>query len=257
MNSDCNNIYGEHCLIDPTSQIMASTVSENSKIFRHARLFSSIIGISSTIGDFSTIRESRIDDFCQIQRHCDIMRTRIGRYTCLERMSVAHDVEIGSFCAISWNVSMGGDNHDFHQPTIHPFYYNSTFGIEENPELKKQQDILEAQEEPCKIGNDVWIGCGVIINRGITIGNGACIGAGSVVTRDVPPYAVVVGTPARVIKYRFDESVIDRLQKVAWWNWPVDVLKANRHLFKSHLDESLLSQMEEITENFSKGKHNK
>lgn len=242
-----NNPLKKKYLIDVTSQMVNSTVGDDSKVFCNARILSSSVGNNTTVGDFSTIRESQIGDNCRIQRYCDIMRTNIGNYTCIERMSVAHDVEIGAFCAISWNVSMGGDNHDYKQPTIHPFYYNSSFAIEDDPMLKKQQDILEAQEEPCKIGNDVWIGCHVIINRGVTIGNGACIGAGSVVTHDVPPYAVVVGVPARIIKYRFEQDIIDRLEKIQWWNWNRMVLRKYKDLFKQHVNDALLKQMEEIS----------
>jgi len=75
------------------------------------------------------------------------------------------------------------------------------------------------------IGHDVWIGTGALIMSGVTIGNGAAIGARSVVTHDVPPYAVVAGVPARVLKFRFDESTIAALQKVAWWDWPEQKIK--------------------------------
>lgn len=71
------------------------------------------------------------------------------------------------------------------------------------------------------IGNDVWIGHGALILPGVTIGNGAIIGAGAVVARDVPDYAIVAGNPARVIRYRFDPEVIERLNRIAWWDWPV------------------------------------
>lgn len=69
------------------------------------------------------------------------------------------------------------------------------------------------------IGNDVWIGHGVTIKTGITVGDGAVIGSGSVVTKDVPPYSVVAGVPARVLRYRFDDNTIDALQKLRWWEW--------------------------------------
>jgi acetyltransferase-like isoleucine patch superfamily enzyme len=72
------------------------------------------------------------------------------------------------------------------------------------------------------IGNDVWVGCGVTILSGITIGDGAVVGAGAVVTHDVPPYAVAVGNPAKIIKYRFDPSSIEYLLKLRWWDWSMN-----------------------------------
>ena len=76
------------------------------------------------------------------------------------------------------------------------------------------------------IGNDVWIGAHATIMGGVKIGNGAVIGAGAVVAKDVPPYAIVLGNPARVIKYRFDEATIEWLQKLRWWNWTPEKIKS-------------------------------
>ena len=91
-----------------------------------------------------------------------------------------------------------------------------------------EEDVLR----PVSIGNDVWIGARVIVLGGVTIGNGAVIGAGSVVTRDVPPYAVVAGTPARLIRYRFEEPVIRRLEELRWWDKPEEELKRALPLFQ-------------------------
>ena len=82
------------------------------------------------------------------------------------------------------------------------------------------------------IGNDVWVGYGATILRGVNIGNGAIIGAGAVVTKDVPPYAVVAGVPAKIIRFRFDDNKIDSLQKSNWWDKPFDyewMVKMSEH----------------------------
>jgi serine acetyltransferase len=83
------------------------------------------------------------------------------------------------------------------------------------------------------IGNDVWIGAKSTIMSGVKIGDGAVIGSGSVVAKDVPPYAIVVGNPAKVIKYRFDEQQIENLLEIAWWNWPEHKIKEEAMLLWS------------------------
>lgn len=88
------------------------------------------------------------------------------------------------------------------------------------------------EENTVQIGNDVWVGSHVLINGGIKVGNGAVIGAGAVVVKDVPAYAVVGGVPARVIRYRFPEEFISKLEELQWWNMPEDLLKANISVFQ-------------------------
>ena len=82
-----------------------------------------------------------------------------------------------------------------------------------------------------KIGNDVWIGRSAIVLSGVNIGNGAVIGAGSVVTKDVPDYAIVAGNPAKLIRYRFDEHTIQELQSLKWWAWPDEKIKQYAEYF--------------------------
>ncbi len=93
------------------------------------------------------------------------------------------------------------------------------------------------------VGNDVWIGQDVVIKGGVKIGDGAVIGARSVVTRDVPPYAVVAGVPAKVIKYRFEQEKIDFLEKLQWWNWTPEEIYQNLDRLKK-FDETLLKENE-------------
>ena len=97
-----------------------------------------------------------------------------------------------------------------------------------------EKDVFEhkSEEERVILGNDVWVGSHVLINGGVHIGNGACIAAGAVVVKDVPPYAIVGGVPAKIIRYRFPKEVIDRLESIQWWNLPIDILKQNIHLFQ-------------------------
>ena len=136
-------------------------------------------------------------------------------------------VLVGRYCALGHRLTFElGLNHDYRQVTTYPF---EDLADGKEPQINHYNHVNRKQ---IIIGNDVWIGCDVTILGGVRIGNGAVIGAGAIVAKDVPPYAVVVGNPARVIKYRFDEETIRALQEIKWWNWPEEKIKANLPLLK-------------------------
>lgn len=132
-------------------------------------------------------------------------------------------VRIGKFCSISSFVNiLSGGEHNIELISTYPLKnLFQNFGIDPNCRSKG----------PTIIENDVWIGMNVIILSGVTIGNGSVIGAGSVVTKDVPPYAIVAGNPAKIIKYRFTDDEIRKLLKIQWWNWPTNKIKENIDCF--------------------------
>jgi len=141
---------------------------------------------------------------------------------------------IGKFCSFAGDISiLLGGNHRTDWVSTYPFCAIDLF---------KEETINTTGHPATKgnvtIGNDVWVGMGATIMSGVTIGNGAVIAAQSVVTRDVPPYAIVAGNPARIKKYRFDDDTIKKLQKIAWWNWPIEKIRDNvTALCSSNVDE--------------------
>ena len=144
----------------------------------------------------------------------------------------------------------GGDNHNYKLPSIHHFYWHPFFGFEKEADTPGRRRFYEKLEaEDCSIGNDVWIGSGVTVNRKVHVGDGAILASGCVVTKDVPAYAIVGGVPARIMKYRFDETTRKRLQKIAWWNWPAASLEKYRSLFAEELTEKTLALFEQISGN--------
>lgn len=148
--------------------------------------------------------------------------------------------KIGKFCSIAGNVQMllGGE-HRTDWITTYPF--NKKFSEAAN---KKGHPSSKGDIE---IGNDVWIGQNAIILSGVSIGNGAVIGAGSVVSKDVPAYAIVAGNPAKVIRYRFTEDQIARLEKIAWWIWPDEkVIEAIPFMLDNNIEE-FLKQYSEVS----------
>ena len=131
-------------------------------------------------------------------------------------------IQIGSYTSIAPNVCIMEFNHDMSRPTTYAMAYN-VFGEEFKKDVISKGDII--------IGEDVWIGANSVITSGVTIGRGAVIAAGSVVTKEVKPYSVVGGCPARLIKMRFQASGIDELEKSEWWNWNERQLLENYDFF--------------------------
>ena len=140
---------------------------------------------------------------------------------------------IGSFCAIGSGVRfiMNGANHQIDGISTYPFAI-FTHGWEE-------AGLAAGPRGDTVVGNDVWIGYGALILPGRRIGDGAVVGAGSVVTRDVPPYAIVGGNPARVIRQRFGDADVARLRALAWWDWPIEKISRNVALIAASDIEAL------------------
>lgn len=158
----------------------------------------------------------------------ETVNTLIGDYTYVSNNSIIHNCTIGKFCSIGPNVVIGFGEHPIQFLSTSPLFYASKEGMfgeqlftENNFEYRK----------PVDIGNDVWIGANVYIKNGVNIGDGAVIGAGAVVTKSIPPYAIAVGVPARILKYRFDDKTIDNLLSIKWWDWEIEKIRKNKQLF--------------------------
>lgn len=145
---------------------------------------------------------------------------------------------MGKFCSVGGGVELiFGGNHRVDWVTTYPFSALSHFWPEASHIVGHP-----AGQGDIRIGNDVWIGLKAMILPGVTIGDGAAIAAGSVVTRDVPPYAIAGGNPARVIRFRFEPDIVDALLKLQWWEWPDDVLKRKMPLLLNPDPRELLRE---------------
>jgi len=165
------------------------------------------------------------DDPNSIPRHA-----RIGRYSkslsggSFVNCSEESPVEIGAFCAI-------GPGVRFFCQANHPTETAANYALQH--QLFKTKSTYEylRTNGPIKLGHDVWVGTDAIILSGVTIGDGAVVAAGSVVTKDVPPYAIVGGNPAKFIKKRFSDETIAAMLKIRWWDWPLERLMQEKSAF--------------------------
>lgn len=163
--------------------------------------------------------------------------SRIGRYSYLGANATVVGAEVGRFCSIAHGATVGATGHPTDRATTHTFpYIPADGGFVDRHQLRIAR---------VRLGHDVWIGCDAVVLSGVTIGDGAVIAANSVVTKDVPPFAVAVGAPATVRRFRFDADLVERLAAVAWWNWPKDLLARHVDLFRLPLDESVMEKLED------------
>lgn len=191
---------------------------------------------------FPTLRNCEIDSTAIVCQRSNLIDVKMGRYSYMGAANSLSNVEIGSFCSIASYCAIGGGSHPTGFVSSSPVFLKgkNIFGIH-------FADLPFNDSKKVRIGNDVWIGEGCFVNDGITIGDGAVVGAHSVVTKDVPPYSIVVGAPARIVRYRFDEDTIEKLMELEWWAWSDDRISHYGELFDS--PESLLAALREEEQN--------
>ena len=151
-----------------------------------------------------------------------------------EIYSIEFPIFIGNFCSIARATSIQENNHNINSITSYFIKYR-IFGEKYGVDAVSKGSIT--------IGNDVWIGTQCAILTGVTIGDGAVVAANSVVTKDVPPYAIVGGTPARILRYRFNQDMIEKLMEVQWWNWDIEKIRRNKRLFYGDLTMDKLNNI--------------
>lgn len=163
---------------------------------------------------FSCIRNSVIDKTSKVESGCNIVSMKMDRYSFCGYDCDIINAEIGSFCSIANNVVIGGAMHPIKWVSTSPVFYKGRDSVK-----KKFSEFKRVEDKKTIIGHDVWIGQGTYIKQGVSIGTGAVIGMGSIVTKDVLPYSIVAGNPAKLIRYRFSEEVVKGLLESEWWEF--------------------------------------
>ena len=175
------------------------------------------LGDTPSVHRTASVRATTFGRWCEIGARTKVAESSFGDYSYVVNDSDIIHSTIGKFCSIAAHTRLNPGNHPLDRVMLsHVGYRSSAYGL--GPD---DPDFFEwRRASPVTLGHDVWIGHGAVVLPGVTVGTGAAVGAGTIVTKDVPPFAVVVGNPGRVLRYRFTAAVIANLQRIAWWDWP-------------------------------------
>ncbi|SHI20258.1 hypothetical protein SAMN02745823_03363 [Sporobacter termitidis DSM 10068] len=189
------------------------------------------LGLEPVIEENVHLVNTTLGKYTQIQANCCLNEVTVGDYSYCAGFNMMDYATIGKFCSIAAFVRINPGNHPTYDRVAqsHFTYRSELFGLGPDDgaffEWRRRHWVT--------IGNDVWLGHDATIMPGVTVGNGAVIGTGAVVTKDVEPYAIVAGVPAKKLKMRFDDGLIEKIETSKWWDWDHETLKARLPDFRN------------------------
>lgn len=179
---------------------MSRKLSEQPWIHPSAEVTQSTLGRWTEVSERTRISESSLGDYSYVMQDCSLWCTTVGR-----------------FSNIAASVRCNATNHPTWRPTLHHFTYRASDYWED---AEHETEFFEwRRSNAVTIGHDTWLGHGSTVLPGVTVGDGAAVGSGAVVTKDVAPYTIVAGVPAKPLRERFDRKTAERFQALAWWDW--------------------------------------
>ena len=201
-----------------------------------------MLSVEPTVDPSAKLHDVRLGAYCEVGARTILHEVTMDDYSYVVNDSQITYTTIGKFCSIAAMTRINPGNHPMDRATqSHITYRASAYFPGEHDET---EFFAWRRAHHVAIGHDVWVGHGAIILPGRTIGTGAVVAAGAVVTKDVAPYAIVAGNPARVIRRRFPAAVAERLLRLAWWNWTHDELRAALPDFRRQSVEGFLEKYE-------------
>ncbi|MFT8313707.1 MAG: DapH/DapD/GlmU-related protein [Clostridium sp.] len=194
-----------------------------------------VLSIEPLIGENCKIVNSKLGEFTEVGIFNFYENVTLSDYSYTGQFCFLQNVEVGKFTNIAAMVRIGPTNHPMERPSLHHFTYRrKMYGFDD----KDDKEFFENRKShKVYIGNDAWIGHNAIIMPGVTIGNGAIVGSGAIVTKDVAPYTIVAGVPAKIIRKRFNDDIIYKLESIKWWNWCHKKIKENFNDFLLNIDD--------------------
>ena len=181
--------------------------------------FNNFFHKKSVVSSGCEVMNSEMGFYSRVKSLSHLRGSKLGDYSIISNATYINDTDIGKYNSIGYGNYIGLWEHNL-VVTTHSFYLYEGSG-----EFVKGYQSYEKDTIRTTIGNDVWTGANAVILKGVTIGDGAVVGAGSVVTKDVPPYAIVVGNPSKILKYRFNKDDISYLLSIKWWNFERGIIK--------------------------------
>jgi len=210
---------GSKVIIRPGAYVFQSRLGDNVEIFEGCRLF-----------------EVNAEGNNIVYDRCTLSGAQLGAYSYLGQDAHAALIDIGRFCSIGPAFKCGFGSHPTNYVSTSPVFYSTRkqCGVS----FAERDDFTEYHQTV--VGHDVWIGANVYIKDGVSVGDGAIVAAGAVVSSNVAPYAIVGGVPAKCIRLRFDEAIVEKLLEIKWWNWSETDLRAAQSLFAKEGAEAFL-----------------
>lgn len=187
---------------------------------------------TSNVGSYASVSGTKLEGYNVINDGVNVNKSVVGFGTVIGGGTNLSNSLIGRFCSIAGGIHIVTPTHPLDMVSTYPGFFNTCNNYPFGKSKTRKDEFLHTSNGfSVEIGNDVWIGEGVTFKGGVCIGDGAVIGMNATVTKDVPPYAIVGGVPARIIKYRMNEEQIKKMLEIKWWDWSPDLIKQRREEF--------------------------